>query len=255
MGLQRVVDHPPHCCDIALTSRWVDAEDVAAFAQALRFVDGAGIGNQVAQRRRGAIAIAFEEARKLIEEESTAFLQPARKCVVMERHQRRDPVLPAGGQNTAVMVERRVRELVLLRLDPGRLEAEAECIEAEPGHQRDVLSIPVVEVARVARWLYARRSRAVLPFPPVAGGIAAFDLVRRGCGAEEETFRKSFHQLLYIRDLPSFPRPEYPRPTLRRGAWVNLNGELEVAFYFPRVDRWMSVPFAYHTGPSCHVAR
>src|SRR5256884_7731436 len=153
------------------------------------------------------------------------------------------------------MVERRVRELVLLRLDPGPLEAEAECIEAEPGRQRDVLLIPVVEVARVARWLHARRSRAVLPFPPVAVGIAAFDLVRRGCGAEEETFRKSFHQLLYIRDLPSFPRPEYPRPTLRRDAWVNLNGELEVAFYFPRVDRWMSVPFAYHTGPSCHVAR
>src|SRR5256885_707173 len=142
MGLQRVVDHPPHCCDIALTSRWVDAE---------------------------------------------------------------------------------------------------------PGHQRDVLLIPVVEVARVARWLHARRSRAVLPFPPVAVGIAAFDLVRRGCGAEEETFRKSFHQLLYIRDLPSFPRPEYPRPTLRRDAWINLNGEWEFAFDRPSFDRSIIVPFAYQS--------
>src|SRR5438552_17652305 len=119
------------------------------------------------------------------------------------------------------MVERRVRELVLLRLDPGPLEAEAECVEAEPGHQRDVLSIPVVEVARVARWLYARRSRAVRPFPPVAAGIAAFDLVRPGCGAEEETFRKSYHQLLYIRDLPNLPRPAYPRPTVRRETRLN----------------------------------
>src|SRR5947208_950258 len=66
------------------------------------------------------------------------------------------------------MVERGVRELVLLRLDPGPLDAEAECIEAEPGHQGDVLSIPVVEVASVARRLHARRPRAVLPFPPVA---------------------------------------------------------------------------------------
>src|SRR5438132_14321499 len=103
MGLQRVVDHPPHCCDIALTSRWVDAEDVAAIAQALRFVDGAGIGNQVAQGRRCAIAIAFEEARKLIEEESTVLLQLSRKCVAMERQHPREPVLPPGGENNTVM--------------------------------------------------------------------------------------------------------------------------------------------------------
>src|SRR5256712_2507561 len=125
------------------------------------------------------------------------------------------------------MVERGVRELVLLRLDARPLDAEAECIEAEPGHHLDVLSIPVVEVASVARGFDARRPRTVLPFPPVAVGIAALHLVRRGCGAEEETFRKSFHQLLYIRDLPSLPRPEYPRPSLRRDEWINLNGEWE----------------------------
>src|SRR2546426_5201718 len=145
------------------------------------------------------------------------------------------------------MVERGVRELVVLRVDPGPLDAEAECIEAESGHQRDVLSIPVVEVASVARRLDARCPWAVLPFPPVAVGVSAFDLVRRGCRAEEETFRKSFHQLLYIRDLPSLPRPEYPRPTLRRDAWINLNGEVEVAFDLPDFDRSIIVPFAYQS--------
>src|SRR5438093_5483159 len=145
------------------------------------------------------------------------------------------------------MVERGVRELVLLRLDARPLDAEAECIEAEPGHHLDVLSIPVVEVACVARRFDAGRPWAVLPVPPVAVGISAFDLVRRGCGAKEETFRKSFHQLLYIRDLPSLPRPEYPRPSLQRDEWINLNGKWEFAFDRPDFDRSIVVPFAYQS--------
>src|SRR2546428_10213107 len=150
------------------------------------------------------------------------------------------------------MVERGVRELVLLRLDPGPLDAEAERIEAEPGHQLDVLSIPVVEVACVARRFHARRPRAVLPFPPVTVGIATLDLVRRGCGAEQETFGNPFHQLLYIRDLPSLPRPEYPRPTLRRGQWINLNCAWEFAFVPPAIDPPIISPFPRPSEPSGH---
>ena len=71
--------------------------------------------------------------------------------------------------------------------------------------------------------------------------------MRRGCGAEEETFRKSFHQLLYIKDLPVLPRPEYPRPILRRDQWINLNGEWEFAFDRPDFDRLITVPFAYQS--------
>src|SRR6266702_3635500 len=145
------------------------------------------------------------------------------------------------------MVEGGVRELVVLRLDPGPLDAEAEGIEAEPGHQLDVLAIPVVEVACVARRLDARRPWDVLPCPPVAVGNSAFDLVGRSCGAEEETFRKPVHQLIYIRDLPSLPRPEYPRPRLRRDQWINLNGEWEFAFDRPDFDRSIIVPFAYQS--------
>src|SRR5438128_2721572 len=193
MGVQHIVDDPPHPVDIPFSSGWVDADDESTLAQPLGFVDGAGIGNLVAQRCRGAVAVAFEEVRKFIEEESAALLQPAGKCEVMERHDRHDPVLPAGGKNSAVMVERGVRELIFLRLDPGPLDAEAECIEAEPSHQRDVLAIPVVKVASVARRLHARRPWAVLPIPPVAVGIAALDLMRRRCGAEEETVRKLLH--------------------------------------------------------------
>ncbi len=40
------------------------------------------------------------------------------------------------------------------------------------------------------------------------------------------------------------PRPEYPRPRLRRPAWVNLNGEWEFgAGDAPRFNQRIAVPF------------
>src|SRR6266571_9438318 len=48
MGFQRLVHHPPHGIDVTFSSGWVDAEDEAALAQPLGFVDGAGIGDLVA---------------------------------------------------------------------------------------------------------------------------------------------------------------------------------------------------------------
>src|SRR5207302_2852561 len=41
------------------------------------------------------------------------------------------------------------------------------------------------------------------------------------------------------------PRPEYPRPSMRRNAWVNLNGEWEFGSGpSERFDRRITVPFA-----------
>ena len=97
MGLQHVVGHPAHPVDVAFVSGWIDAEDESTLAQPLGFVDGAGIGNLVAERRRRAVAVALEQSRKFIEQESAALLQPAGKREVMEGYDRRDPVLPAGG--------------------------------------------------------------------------------------------------------------------------------------------------------------
>ena len=47
--------------------------------------------------------------------------------------------------------------------------------------------------------------------------------------------------------MPNGPRPEYPRPSLRRRAWVNLNGEWRFAFDEPSFDRTIVVPFAYQS--------
>lgn len=43
------------------------------------------------------------------------------------------------------------------------------------------------------------------------------------------------------------PRPEYPRPRLRRSDWANLNGEWRFGFDQPNFDRSIIVPFAYQS--------
>jgi beta-galactosidase/beta-glucuronidase len=43
------------------------------------------------------------------------------------------------------------------------------------------------------------------------------------------------------------PRPEYPRPRLRRRKWINLNGEWLFGFDQPKFDRTIVVPFAYQS--------
>jgi len=93
-------------------------------------------------------------------------------------------VLAAGGEHAPVVIERRARELALGRLDARPLDAEAEGVVPEVSLQRDVRAVAVVEVAGVARRLEARRALFVLPPPPVAVGVAAFDLVGRHRGAE-----------------------------------------------------------------------
>jgi beta-galactosidase/beta-glucuronidase len=67
--------------------------------------------------------------------------------------------------------------------------------------------------------------------------------------AEEESFRERSHPP-YIKALPPTPRPEYPRPRLRRREWVNLNGPWQFAFDAPNFDRSIIVPFAYQAALS-----
>jgi beta-galactosidase/beta-glucuronidase len=50
--------------------------------------------------------------------------------------------------------------------------------------------------------------------------------------------------------LPTTPRPEYPRPRLRRRDWANLNGTWQFAFDAPDFDRSIVVPFAYQAANS-----
>jgi beta-galactosidase/beta-glucuronidase len=47
--------------------------------------------------------------------------------------------------------------------------------------------------------------------------------------------------------LSAAPRPEYPRPRLRRREWISLNGQWQFAFDSPDFDRSIIVPFAYQS--------
>ena len=47
--------------------------------------------------------------------------------------------------------------------------------------------------------------------------------------------------------LSTTPRPEYPRPRLRRRDWASLNGTWQFGFDAPDFDRSIIVPFAYQS--------
>jgi hypothetical protein len=105
----------------------------------------------------------------------------------MEGQDRRHGIAVAGLQHAAVVVELSSRELAFGRLDPRPLDAETEGVHAKAGQHGDVVFVPVVEVAGVARWLPAERPFAMLPPPPVAVRVAALDLVGADRRAKEET--------------------------------------------------------------------
>src|SRR5437016_6131988 len=77
------------------------------------------------------------------------------------------------------------------RLDARPFDAESKAVEAEAREHRDVLAIPVIEVARVARGLAAWCGLDVLPPPPIAVRIAALGLIRGDRGAEKKAVGKA----------------------------------------------------------------
>ena len=77
------------------------------------------------------------------------------------------------------------------RLDARPLDREAVRRESQLLDQRDVVGVPVVAVAAVARHVDARRVGRVLPRPPVVVPVAAFDLVRGRGDAPEKVVGES----------------------------------------------------------------
>src|SRR5680860_345305 len=97
-----------------------------------------------------------------------------------------DAVLAAAGQHAPVVLELRLGELALLRLDAGPLDREPIGIEPQLGEQRYVLWIAMIVVTGIAGGLPARRAGSMLPGPPVGVGVSSLDLVGRGRGAPDE---------------------------------------------------------------------
>ena len=163
-------------------------------------------------------------------------------------------MLAAADEYPTVVIERCPRELALLGLDPRPLDAETQCVEAELSHQGDVVAVAVIDIAGVTGGLDAGCAGRVFPCPPVAVDIATLNLVSRLRGAEQKARGEGSHRP-YIKALSTTPaeasitppRPEYPRPRLRRRDWVCLNGSWQFAFDTPDFDRSIVVPYAYQS--------
>ena len=129
-------------------------------------------------------------------------LEHLRRVPVEERHVRVDAVAEQLVDEPVVEVETCcVDAAAALGQDARPRDREAERVEAELAHQRDVVAVAVVEVAR---------DRAVVAVPDLAGRGAeavpdalaaavfvrrAFDLVRGGCRAPDEVGRERPREL------------------------------------------------------------
>src|SRR5438445_965528 len=129
MGFEQILRGGPCTLDIALATRWVHAEHIAAETEALRLIDGAGVTDQVAKRRRYAVAVPLEQLRKSRRREAALVVEPHRQREVVKREDGRDPLLAAGGEHAPVVVERGARELALgpARCAPTRSRSGMRC--------------------------------------------------------------------------------------------------------------------------------
>ena len=75
------------------------------------------------------------------------------------------------------MVKPLTFEAPRLRLDSRPLDRKAVAVEAQTSEQRDVIRVAVQVVAGEAGRLGADAARELLPGVPVAGLVAAFDLM------------------------------------------------------------------------------
>jgi hypothetical protein len=105
----------------------------------------------------------------------------------MKRDDRDDPTLVTTAQQTAVVVQRCLRELSLRWLDATPLDREPVGAEPQPLDQVEVFPPPVVGVTGISTRLNTDRTRCVLELPPVAVGVPAFDLVGGTCHPPQES--------------------------------------------------------------------
>src|SRR4029077_10668924 len=114
-----------------------------------------------------------------------------------------DPVREQLVDEPVVEVEGRlVHGAAALRDDARPEDGEAERVETELAHERDVVGIAMVDIARhlavVTVSALARRRREAVPDALAAPvlGRSAFDLVRRGRSTPEKAERKCARRLI-----------------------------------------------------------
>ena len=100
---EEVVDRSLRALSVVGVAGRVDPEQPAARAQALRFVERAGVRDPVAERLRRPVAVALEKGRKTLRGDAALVVQPLRDGEVMERDDRGHAVLVAGVEHAPVV--------------------------------------------------------------------------------------------------------------------------------------------------------
>ncbi len=234
VSLEQVVDRALGTVPVVGVARRVDAEQPAARTEALRLVQGAGVSHPVSQRVRRPGAVPLEPPRELVSREAACLVDPHGVGEVVEGHDRRDAVLVACVQEPAVVHQLGVRELALGRLDPRPLDPETKAVQAGGRNHRDVVAVPMVEVACVAGRLAAGRGLEMLPPPPVRIHVVALGLVRRDRRAEQEA----------VREVQCISHPAESRDVGQRQV-DNPSG----ANYYPAVSQRERSPWHAENGP------
>ena len=156
----------------------------------VRLVERDGPGRAVTEVLGDDAAVPAEQPRSLRVEPPAALGEPVRRGEMVVGDHRRDPGRDTVIHDRAVVRQGLRRELALGRLDPGPLDGEPVGVQAEPGHQVDVLAPQLVAVAGPAGRLTERRRVHVLQEPGIAARVAALGLVARGGHSPAETRRE-----------------------------------------------------------------
>ncbi len=137
--------------------------------------------------------VLLERADDVARRPAAGVFEHLRRVPVEERHVRRDAVAEQLVDEAVVEVEALlVHRAAAVRQDARPRDREAERVDAELAHERDVVAVAVVEVARdlavVAVSHFAGRRAEAIPDALAAAVLVggAFDLVRRGCRAPDE---------------------------------------------------------------------
>jgi hypothetical protein len=109
------------------------ARDAEQQARQVRFVEGGGVVDQLAQVARHLVAVARIQLRRAFGFPAAARGEPGRRDEVVEADHGLDAALAAGQQHVAVVFQRGHREHALDRLDARPFDREAEGVQAERG--------------------------------------------------------------------------------------------------------------------------
>src|SRR5690242_3522476 len=97
---------------------------------------------------------------------------------MVEGHHGSNAAFVARGQDAAVVIQGRNREMSAFRLNAGPFDREAIAVEAEAREQTNIVGETMIMIAGVEGRFFKQGGAAMFQNPQVAIDVVAFDLMR-----------------------------------------------------------------------------